>query len=263
MRIFEIEPGEKRKVQGSWMVTQDQHFDNVWTKLIEPKCSEALSIYKSSKRILYRGAKNNPPIYRGRSLDERRPTDSNSTLTMFFDKMLADNGMLALRKNSVFATSSWSHASNFGTVYAFFPVNGFKFTYTNENDIVLDNWENFIDNKLNFNLNQKFINALSNQNQTVNWETHWLRTGIESVPTVNKLPAAIRQLKELLPDDPEVQKLSVLGLINPQAFAAKFQPSNTNLGYALENSLEVYVQGQYYAIEHSMYKDNINKKLGR
>lgn len=42
---------------------------------------------------------------------------------------MIDNGFNARRSNSLFCTSDYNQASDYGTPYVVFPVNGFSFTY--------------------------------------------------------------------------------------------------------------------------------------
>lgn len=261
MRIFEIEPGQKRKTpRADHIIMSEEHFERVWNKLIVPNCSEVLDIYRSTNKILYRGSKNNPDIYRGRSFNDRDPTDSNAFLSKIFDKMLVANGMTALRSNSVFATSSRTHAGGFGEIYAFFPVNGFKFTYTSYRDIVIDKWEDFISYDDERELNAKYAEVLRKNGHDVRWGANWMQ-GLDTVPTKDRLAYAINRIQEMIPNDPEIQGLTIDKLITPEFFAKKYEPKNTDLGYALENSKEVYVQGQYYAMVNSIYGPMIRNKL--
>lgn len=263
MRIFEIEPGQKRKIPRAYRsIDSEKHFDLVWNKLIVPNCSEAIEIYRKANRILYRGSSNNPPIYRGRSFDERRPSTSNNFFSQLFDKMLAANGMTALRGNSVFATSARSHASTFGTVYAFFPINGFKFTYTNQSDLVLDSWDDFVPYDVVMRLNEKYSDAIEKKGVKIDWSINWLRK-LTNFPPADRLEAGVARLKEMLPDDPEIQQLTADKLFGPDLFAKRYEPTNTDLDFAIKNGLEVYVQGQYYAIWNEVYGDLIDQKLAK
>ena len=124
MRIFEIEPGQKRQVANI-----KDNLEKVWNRLIEPNCSNVLEVYRQQQQVLYRGTKSqNKEVYRGSSQQERRPKDSISELSTLFDKMLAANGMTALRSNSFFATSVERHAAGFGKVYFVFPSSHFIFS---------------------------------------------------------------------------------------------------------------------------------------
>jgi hypothetical protein len=253
MRIFEIAPGEKRAIKGI-------EFDQLWERVIAPNCSEIIEVYQKTGRYLYRGAKNNPPIYRGRSLDARRPTNSHNVLSDLFNKMLAANGMTALRNNSIFTSSSRSLAKNFGTIYVVFPINGFNFTYTNELDIVLDSIGEFIEGRIYNELNQKFASAWASQGNDA-WRVDWISTDNVHLNPIQQLQLAINRLKTMLPKDLDIQDLSIDQLINPQTFADIFDPSNTNLEHAIKSILEVYIQGQYYAIEYDPYKSQLSEKI--
>ncbi len=253
MRISEIAPGQKRGINII-------DFDRLWERSIKTNCSEIIEIYRDAGRLLYRGTKNNPPIYRGRSLDDRQPTDSSKKLSDLFNQMLAANGMTALRSNSIFVSSGIALARKFGVVYVVFPLNGFEFTYTNQIDIILDNMDDFIDGQVDLELNQKFAKAWESQGKDA-WSVNWIKTDNIQPNPLNQLPAAIKRLKAMLPDDREVQALTIEKLINPETFARRYQPRNTDLGHAIKNVLEVYIRGQYYAIEFLPHKDQIHQKI--
>jgi len=255
MRIYEINPGEKRQIEIS-KFDNEQHFEKIWSKLIVPNCSEILKIYQQSHRILYRGTKSETKnIYRSSSRIERRPKDSNNELSNLFDQMLAANGMTALRSNSFFATSDKRHAASFGKVFFIFPINGFNYTFTNRADIVLESFLDFIKHSDSDLINKIWIDAMRKKfsqevsNNLTAYHT-WITYKKESNNDTQlvQLEKSIARLKNLDPTNQTVQELSVEKLINPNTFKEIYNPKNTDLTYALDKELEVYIQGQYYAV---------------
>lgn len=267
MRIFEIEPGKYRNISLSKFDDQ-QHFNKIWDRLIAPNCSQIIDIYKQSESALYRGAKNKTAdIYRGVSWQERKPVDSDRYLSTLFDQMLAANGMTALRSNSIFATSSYSHAKGFGSVYILFPVNGFEYTYTNRRDIVVDQIVDFIPHDIFVKINdwwkQALIDKFGDEKAKIIFPYHtWLSYEQENYTDseMAKLHKALLRLKALDPTNPNIQSLSVESLITPENFAKLYQPKNTDLTYALGTKVEVYIRGQYYAID-IQHKEWVTEKL--
>jgi hypothetical protein len=108
---------------------------------IETNCSEFLAAVVKAKKFLYRGINKAPDSYAivGKPLKNRKPRDSSLELQKQFDRLLTLAGFEALRSNSIFATSMYSSASTYGNVYAIFPLDGYKFTYSEVwDDIILD-----------------------------------------------------------------------------------------------------------------------------
>lgn len=121
-------------------------------KLIQKDCGQAVSVYRKTNAVLFRGAKGNPVAYSGKPRTDRKPKDSTHYAQNLFDYCLEKLGFKALRSNSVFATYDLGQASSFGTVYVLFPKDGFSFTHTNEGDLILtdDKIEAILDyNKIN------------------------------------------------------------------------------------------------------------------
>lgn len=109
-------------------------------KTIETQCSQALSIFKSEKKFLYRGIRNTPyDAFVGKPRQDRKPKDSSVGQQERLDTALASAGFKALRKNSIFATSVGSRAAMYGQVFLVFPKNGFHFTWsTRFDDLIID-----------------------------------------------------------------------------------------------------------------------------
>ena len=49
---------------------------------------------------------------------------------------------------------------------------------------------------------------------------------------------------------------------DPQVFYQEFHPKNKDLAVAIANGVEIYVNGQYYALKYNMYGEYLSKKLG-
>lgn len=135
MKINEIDtdlqPGEKRQFEPS-----NTDASRSWDKFVSD-CSESIKAMQTANKLLYRGVRNKanmPEIFVGSSRKDRKPLDSGQKMQGVFDQVLADKGFIALRSNSIFCTSMYEFAVGYGPVYAIFPVNGFKFTWSSEVD---------------------------------------------------------------------------------------------------------------------------------
>jgi hypothetical protein len=272
MRLFELDPGQKRQIKtpslGS-IKSPKYHFDQFWERLIEPNCSEILVEFAKTEKLLYRGTKsNNQHIYRGASWQSRSLKDSNPLITQYFDNLLAANGLQALRSNSVFTSSDKRQTSGYGNIYVFIPINGFKYTYTNQKDIILTQWRYLIPDDLYFHLNRKWLEAKNKRGFIMDYIggsiiEDWLyNKDLYKVPTNKRLIQAIENLKALLPNDAEVQSLTVDKiLLDRKSFAEKYEPTDTNLAFALKAGIEVYVKGQFYAFNANEYEQLIWNKV--
>jgi len=107
---------------------------------IEANCGEYLKAVRETGKILYRGQRDSQaPIFVGYPRENRRTKDSSEEAQKLYDKYLTMMGFSALRSNSIFTTSSEHQADEYGYVYAIFPKDGFKFTWsTKMGDLVLE-----------------------------------------------------------------------------------------------------------------------------
>lgn len=238
---------------------------------IEKDCSQYMAAVKDAGLWLYRGS-SGPDEYLGKSWLTRRAKDSNREAQVVFDEMLASLGFVALRGNSIFATSNWDHASHFGDqVYVIFPVNGRShFTYTVSEDLTLSD-------TLDVGVNQQKLNDLKIE------FGQWLR---EATKDVKKKPKWLIRLLDYskpggwwswnsidfeLKTLPKTAKLDVpekflnvdqRSLVDVDSFVRRYRPSNTDLAKALKNSSEVYISGIYYALSVEKYANLISNYFG-
>lgn len=243
MRIFEISPGQKRQIVG---IT----FDKFWERTIVPNCSEYLQYAKSAgERVLYRGSGNYGGYFRGNTLQNRQPKDSNKYMTKVWDHLLRSLGFTAIRSNSIFCTSDRAHAEGFGNkLYCIFPINGFKYTYSPFiYDIVIDNWTKIMPENL--------------EHMIYNEYTKEGKMGFPYGDFSNSTSKEFLQgLKELIPSSEKIQNLTVKDLINPEGFQERYEFKNTDLDEGIGKGNEILISGQYYAIDY-MLIDRIRKKL--
>ena len=258
MKLHEIYPGQKRKLQTS-------DFDAVWNNLIVPNCNEIIETYRATNSLLFRGTPRfTSPIFRGSSRIDRRPRDSYALLSELFELGLKESGMTALRSNSIFVNNSTQGALNFGCfLYVIFPINGFEYTYTKFGDITLNSISEF---EIWANTKTcRIINKLCNVNKSHNlynpWDNfNWLKDSYlfnkshnidNNIQHINKLLTSFR----FSPIDP-------IDLIDMEKFKDFFEPRNTGLNDILSKtrSREFMIKGSYYAIE-SQFFDKLKEKL--
>lgn len=111
-----------------------------WLDKIEQECGQFLEICRDVQVFLMSGMKGQGvSAFEGRSRLYRRPTDSEPTLSSQFDEYLTQMGISAIRSNSLFTTTDFEQAQQYGVVFLIFPKDRkYTFSYTAEKDITLD-----------------------------------------------------------------------------------------------------------------------------
>ncbi len=237
----------------------------MWLDRIQTDCSQYLAEVKKAKRWLYRGTSGSDAFV-AKSWLSREPKDSDREAQVLFDQMLAQLGFVALRGNSIFSTSDFWHTKEFGDkTYVIFPVDDQShYTYTNQNDLVLDSVADVgIDSDLNRQLKQELLphllkiqdkfgkkvpstlKELIRLTQAYYSSWHYVKDQLDRFLKASKkthdIPAKFL--------DPDLENK----LITPAIFAKRWAPQQTDLAQALKKEREVYVSGVYYALEAEAY----------
>lgn len=107
-------------------------------KFINKNCSEYITLCKASKKVLFRGIKDiGKNSFLGHPRKDRRPESSDKE-THDFINMVLDKAGLATRGNSIFCTSDFTNAENYGNLYIIFPINGSKYMWNPTNpDLIM------------------------------------------------------------------------------------------------------------------------------
>ncbi len=251
MKITEIlAPGKRKPLPAA------ADINDIWDRILSKRCTEIIKVYQESEgEFLYRGMKTDLPWFRAASHQDRQSKDSNTRISGVFDQLLAASGMSALRKNSIFATGDRHAAAEFGQVYIVFPVDGFRYTYTNEKDLVLNNWNQIIDPTLMNRLYRAYVEAMQSkhgEDWKMQYSNHWI--DFRDPDPV----AGLARLKKIS-DEPWVQALKIEDLFNVDAFRRRYNPSNHLLYHAIDHQLEVMISGQYYAFRRDLYERGLSE----
>ena len=258
MRLHEINPGEKRKLQKS-------KFESVWDKLIVPNCSEILSMYKLSNSLLYRGLKHDfGLIFRGSSRTNRRPLDSYLTLSELFEVGLKSIGMTALRSNSIFASNKPSIAGAFGDyVYIIFPIDGFEYTWFSDADITLGNQYPFLKGWANSDIIDTITQAWESEEYLRDYYAPNFMRDPSVVDLTKNLSSNINNINKLLGRH-NIPPIQPIDLIDVEKFKIYYNPQKTGLLDMMKNSKyspkETMITGSYYAFDNC-YEKQITDKL--
>lgn len=214
-----------------------------------------------AKKWLYRGMNNRPYAFHGRSRDDRMPESSSAATSMVFDYILAHHFQAtALRLNSIFCTSDIHHAENFGRAHVIFPLDGFRYTYTTQPDIVLNDLDKLGWQKWKF---DNWIERVIDQVETED-DARWLENNISS-----RLYDPYALFEQWLPQhaqdlvgmgiDRNLAFISLDEFVDLAQFKEQFQPQTTNLETALNNKVEVYIRGEYVALDVDTYAEKIEE----
>lgn len=233
--------------------------DNLF-KALAKHCKEIIKVYKELNRndfsrgkFLFRGIRSSDDALYGKPFDARKPKDSNRDLHELVNGTINNLGFTANRENSMFVTGDRSQASGYGnSLYIMFPVDGFTFTWSQTvKDLVLDS------SKRREMMNQdavqqiRFLTADAKKNSEdtslfPSYPEDLFYDGYKydsDVSTVSKL------IKDgLLPK--EAQKF-LDSILTDDSIQDHFKFTDQNLFDAILSEKEIYIRGDYYAVNVS------------
>jgi hypothetical protein len=239
--------------------------DNVeWLDAIEQDCQQYLSAVKTANKWLLRGHSPAQDAYVATTTRFRQPSDTHPEAQKLFDQILAIHGFVAVRGNSIFATSDPYKASNYGEVYVIFPVDHYShFTYTTENDLSLETPEDLLSESKSQEWLRQLRKWMREYEKQKGWDPsnspvrkvnllslldlndEWTRHGLD----LAELPERFRNMR-------------LIDLVDIREFMQKYQPSSTNLVKALKSGVEVYIAGKYYALKLDVWGDAVAQRFG-
>lgn len=237
---------------------------------LQTECSEFIQVLKQvstahSVRYLYRGMRGDASVVEGRSRTDRQPKDSVSALSDLLDHHLANLGFEALRRNSIFTTTSYSFAERYGdNVYIIFPKNGFHFLSTNERDMVLDSVTRIADDHLV----QEYTRAVKQwiqDTQPAHIEDELMRELKDYLSWggfsyVIKLINRMVELGEPYNVPPELIKQES-DFVSDESVRQSLKPNQTDLATPMESGFEILINGSYWALKVDEWKSILNQEL--
>ena len=242
--------------------------DKVW-RMLKTQCSEFLEVLKSPPGLmLLRGIRGeNSAVFQGRGWANRRSKDSTPRVSMVFNYCLAQLGFEARRDNSTFVTTNKNLAKEFGQIYLIFPKNGFKFTYTAQDDLVLDS------------SHMSACVDVVKIKKTVEWLVKLRedpKTSLQADfaqwaagPKYEHLTSYnfMHNIMSVTPEETE-QFLNETGVnmdwrefVNLSKFQNTYQPKQTDLAGALRSGTEIYILGEYIALEAGKFEKAIRNLI--
>lgn len=214
---------------------------NKLIKNIARECSQVLPYYRKAKKVLFRGT-SGPEAFIGRSIENRRPKDSDRNLQKYYDMILRSQGFKALRSNSIFTTSSIKYARSYGDLYIIFPKNGFAFHWNKHiRDLVLDTDElifntDYIDDLIN----DVMLWYKDKTGNNLNWNFY------DSYQVSEDPERFIEELKRI--KYPKANKVTLEKLFNLNFIKTDIGPTKDNFLAGLKSGNEMMISGEYYAI---------------
>jgi hypothetical protein len=275
MTVNEImQPGEQRQLEPDQLQTiADQ---------IRSECSNFVKTYRSTGQVLYRahpGSKG--PLFKARSFERRMIRDSNAQAADLFDAILENMGIEARRRNSIFTTSDWDQATNYGAhVYVIVPTNSADFSWSRtQKDTLLT--RSFLARSVyrtaepNYTIEElawikgtvdEYIRRTEQQPNTLpdgerNREKRLVLNKLNQIKTSGYVLSALLDYDlSVFGDFARVQRhiQSNIDLMlrntDVDKVQAAYQITDQNFDAALRSGHEVLIHGEYYAIEHDLYE---------
>ena len=229
---------------------------------IKKECSEVLKIYKTTGEVLFRGlkkSKSNSPAYVGRSWADRKALNSEQEGQKVFDYIIEKMGISALRRNSIFTTTNFVQAEEYGNLYIIIPKNGFQFSWAiHEGDLIIDDtrvlYKSEVLDKIMDN-----IDALVDKGKMADSAAGYEWSEILQFEGYER---AIEYLKDHKYPAAALKQITLDKLIDYKHVKNKIGPTNKDFVKALESGHEILINGEYYAFELSKFKDVLSGLLG-
>ena len=253
-----------QKATTSAMATQAKSFGPL-VQTIQKECSQALTAFKSTGKVLFRGlktSKSNTPAYVGRSWNERKTLNSSEEGQKVFDYALHKMGISALRSNSIFTTSDSNQAGSYGStgnMYIIIPKNGFQFSWTiHDPDMVIDDvsilYKEAVVDKIMDNVD-KLVEAGKMPEDASGYE--W-----QEVLQFEGYEKSIEYLRNANYPAAALKKISLDNMIDYKHIKDNIGPDNKNFNSALKSGNEILINGEYYAFHVGKFKDILSALLG-
>lgn len=229
--------------------------------ILRRECSDFLETAQETNMFLYRGVRSEESVYQGRSREDRSPKDSQNDVSEVFDAYLKELGFRALRKNSIFTTTSRGFAGNYGwTVYLIFPKNGFSFLSTINRDLILDSMGMLADYDQLSEFTKKLRTWL--EANVKNWDN----THLGSSVAYENYTGMFRALNELFTDTndinlPQEFNKSYDDFISAESVRENFEPNQTDLAKAMKSRSEVLISGEYWALKANDWEEILKDNL--
>jgi transcription antitermination factor NusG len=259
--IEKVNSAYQKQYETSMVNDRPVKMDNMF-KALAKHCKEIIKVYKELNRnnfdrqkLLFRGIKSSDDALYGKPFDARKPKDSNRELHDLVNGTISNLGFEANRENAMFVSGDRSQASNYGSLYIMFPVDGFKFTWSKTvKDLVLDSSKKLemMDKDVVRQLRAMAKEARETASEPsafpISDPDDLFYSGYEYDRDYNRISRAIEM--GMMPD--EAQDL-LDNILTDDSIQKHFEFTDQDLYGAILSEKEVYIKGDYYAVrlEHS------------
>lgn len=239
--------------------------DNLF-KALAKNCKEIIKVYKELNRnnferekFLFRGIRSSDDALYGKPFEARKPKDSNRELHELVNGAINKMGFDSNRENSMFVTGDRSQAAGYGYgLYIMFPVDGFKFTWSQTvKDLILDSSKKLemLDKDVVAEIREivKQAKAADPNNAHITYPDDLFTSGYNYESDRERLMRAVEDGK--LPD--KIEDL-LDDILTNESIQKHFEFTDQDLFRAILSGKEIYVKGNYYAINmeyrHQLFK---------
>lgn len=206
---------------------------------IQQECSEIVDVYKTNKRMFYRGvtSRSGVPqdIFQSAPREDRVSRSNEQWKHQWVNQGFATQGWSTNRSNSVAMTNILSEATRYGKAYMIFPKNGFKFLFGNVEDLhgfvtlSPDDFAKFASGKFNIKTPARYLDE--------------------------------KEFKDILARVQQRNPHAIKEFWDSQLGRYGFH-YNTNINLALEGGFEVMMSGaEYYAVSYDRFSKVIWKLI--
>lgn len=277
-------PGDRHPIDHKQTNNQERFFGKIMRE-----CSEALTAMKQTDKFMYRGMADVPHgvftgIFAGHTRIDRQPVDSSKHASAMIDQLMIHSGMTALRSNSIFVTSRYHFAKDYGEVYIILPKNGFSFTWTDHEDLIT-----FVDTAFQPQINRKatydkYNDPEARKKFALWWPRSQLRAFLSPYTSgpyshLDVLLNRYAQDMSMSPTDwndmitlidrklqqdgvlPEMYK-PVMYKPSAESIKEKLGAKNYDLPAALISGHEIMIYGEYYAFLGREWENHLKLLLG-
>ena len=259
--IEKVNTAYQKEYENSTVNDRPVKMDNLF-KALAKHCKEIIKVYKElnrnnfdRERFLFRGIKSSDDAVYGKPFEARKPKDSNRDLHDLVNGTINNLGFEANRENAMFVSGDRGQASNYGSLYIMFPMDGFKFTWSKTvKDLVLDSSKKLemMDKEVVRQLRELIKKAKAESEDPSNFPIYdadeIFYNGYQYDRDYDLISSAID--RGLLPD--EAQGL-LDNVLTDTSIQKHFEFTNQNIYDAILSEKEIYIKGNYYAVrlEHS------------
>jgi transcription antitermination factor NusG len=259
--IEKVNSAYQKEYENSTVNDRPVKMDNLF-KALAKHCKEIIKVYKElnennfdRERFLFRGIKSSDDAVYGKPFEAREPKDSDRALHDLVNGTINNLGFEANRENAMFASGDRVQASNYGSLYIMFPMDGFKFTWSKTvKDLVLGRSTKLemLDKEVVRQLRELVKKAKAESEDPSNFpiydpddlfsHEYQYERAVDLVSTAIDLG--------LLPDEAEDLLKNVL---TDKSIQEHFEFTDQDIYGAILSEKEIYIKGNYYAVrlEHS------------